>query len=114
MELTYVVIHTPDVETVRDWYQTHLGLEPDWDTADFVRLSGDGGAALGIHRGPTPERPGEIQLHFEVQDVDAEYDRLRDTVEFSDPPHDTDWGYRVTSTEDPIGHTVELYTPHTD
>ena len=66
--LDHTMMRVEDLDAALDWYQTHLGLEPDWDTDDFVRLTGDGGAALGIHRPPHqtlrrgPEGRHEVEL----------------------------------------------------
>lgn len=111
MQLTYIVLATEDVSLLRDWYQHHLELTPDWDTQAFVRLSGDDGAALGIHRGTPLSNPELVQLHFEVQDIDATYDQLKQSLTFQGPPKQTNWGSRVITTHDPVGHTIELYTP---
>ena len=52
-----------------------------------------------------------MQLHFEVADVDDEYEDLAGQgVPFEQAPHNTPWGYRVAALRDIAGHTVELYT----
>jgi catechol 2,3-dioxygenase-like lactoylglutathione lyase family enzyme len=99
------------LEEVRDWYVETLGLSIVWKSRDFCMLGGQGGARLGLHAGTPLEHPERVQLHFEVDDVDAEYDDLAGQgVPFEQVPHNTAWGYRVASLLDTVGHTVELYT----
>lgn len=99
------------LDDVRDWYVETLGLSVVWKSRDFCMLGGDGGARLGLHAATALERPEQVQLHFEVADVDAEYEDLAGQgVSFEQPPHNTAWGYRVATLRDSAGHIVELYT----
>lgn len=111
MRLDYIVLPGEDPQRIMEWYRSHLDLTVAWESDDFVLLTGESGARLGIHRGsPLPE-PESVRLHFEVDDVDETFDRLRaNGLEFMDHPTDTDWGYRSVTCHDPIGHTVELFT----
>ena len=112
-KLGYVTIQIePDMlEEVRDWYVDTLGLSVVWRSRDFCMLGGQGGARLGLHAGTPLEWPERVQLHFEVTDVDAEYEDLAGQgVPFEQPPHNTAWGYRVAALQDVAGHTIELYT----
>ncbi len=73
------------------------------------------GYAIILLPGDSIEHPERLQMHFEVGDVDAEYDRLKRLgVEFDEPPEDQPWGWRHAYTHDPVGHTVELCTPLAD
>jgi catechol 2,3-dioxygenase-like lactoylglutathione lyase family enzyme len=112
-KLGYVTLDVKEetLEDVRDWYVETLGLSVVWKSRDFCMLGGDGGARLGLHAGTPLERPERVQLHFEVTDVDAEYEDLAGQgVPFEQPPHNMSWGYRVAALRDNAGHMVELYT----
>jgi uncharacterized glyoxalase superfamily protein PhnB len=53
---------------------------------------------------------GNITLGFEVQDVDAEYDRLRAlAVEVVKPPASYPWGSRSVWFRDPDGNIVDFF-----
>jgi predicted enzyme related to lactoylglutathione lyase len=66
-------------------------------------------AAPGAHR-PGTNRCMRIEL--EVDDVDAEYDRLhRLASECVTPPTDWPWGTRATWLRDPDGNLVSLFAP---
>jgi predicted enzyme related to lactoylglutathione lyase len=54
-------------------------------------------------------------LEFIVEDVDAEYERLRESVgEFVTEPTTMPWGNRALLFRDPDGNLVNLFTPATD
>ena len=95
------------------WYRRHLGLALVEETDRWVRLAdATGKSCLALHRGVPAERPEHVQLHFEVDDVDAEYRRLvADGLAFDGPPEDKPWGWRVAAVRDPGGHVVELVQP---
>ena len=66
---------------------------------------------MGLHpypvAGQNSEHPEKLQMHFEVADVDAEYNRLKRLgVEFDKPLEDQPWGWRHAYTHDPVGRTV--------
>jgi uncharacterized glyoxalase superfamily protein PhnB len=70
--------------------------------------------AMGRKRKVRP-RKERVQLHFEVRDVDAEYERLKSAgVDFKEPPQDMPWRWRHAYTNDPAGHTVEICSPLPD
>ena len=53
-------------------------------------------------------------LEFRVDDVDAEFARLKDKVEVVQAPKMMPWGNRAAQFRDPEGTLVGLYTPVTD
>lgn len=61
----------------------------------------------------TLEPPKELE--FIVEDVDAEYERLREHVgEVVTEPTTMPWGNRALLFRDPDGNLVNLFTPVTD
>jgi catechol 2,3-dioxygenase-like lactoylglutathione lyase family enzyme len=111
-KFSYVTLFAEDIAPLRAWYTEKIGLAPTWESEDFVMLTGDQGASLGIHQGTPLSHPERVQLHFEVPDVDAFYEQLQNQgISFRQAPQDTPWGYRVAVLADPAGHSVEIYTP---
>jgi hypothetical protein len=52
------------------------------------------------------ERLEQVQLHFEVSDMDAEYERLKRTgAQFKEPLKDMRWRWRHAYTADPAGRS---------
>ena len=115
MRFSLVTVFVEDPTTLRDWYTDTLGLTVSSETPRFVQLADDSGQpCVAFHVGRPIGHAEHVQLHFEVNDVDAEDERLRGAgVAFDEPPEDKPWGWRVTALRDPAGHTVELVHPTT-
>jgi catechol 2,3-dioxygenase-like lactoylglutathione lyase family enzyme len=113
MKFSLVTVFVEEPGRLRDWYTRYLGLTVSSETPRFVQLAdASGRPCVAFHVGEPLGHPGQVQLHFEVDDVDAEYDRLRgEGLAFEGGPDDKPWGWRVASVRDPAGHTVELVTP---
>jgi catechol 2,3-dioxygenase-like lactoylglutathione lyase family enzyme len=113
MRFSLVTVFVEDPRRLRDWYTGSLRLTVAAETSRFVQLADHSGRpCVAFHVGEPLGHPGQVQLHFEVDDVDAEYERLRgEGLAFDEPPADKPWGWRVASVRDPAGHTVELVTP---
>jgi predicted enzyme related to lactoylglutathione lyase len=53
---------------------------------------------------------GNVTLAFEVQDVDAEYERLKSlAVEIVKPPASYPWGSRSVWFRDPDGNIIDFF-----
>jgi len=113
VRFSLVTLFVEDPFTVADWYQGHLGLSIVDRTDRFVRLADDSGApCLALHAGAPVQRAEQVQLHFDVDDVDSEHRRLTaEGVTVVSPPADKPWGWRVAAFTDPAGHTVEVVEP---
>ena len=112
--LRHLHLHVGDVQSVCEWYSSVLGLETIYANGDQLAILGNrGDCQLGLEAGPPVSEPERIHLIFRVPDVDALYEELRlnGAVEHITPPADQPYGHRVFAVRDPIGHTVELYTP---
>ena len=53
-------------------------------------------------------------IEFQVEDVEAEFARLKDKVEVVREPKMMPWGNRAAQFRDPEGTLVGMYTPVTD
>ncbi|MFI5896361.1 VOC family protein [Actinoplanes sp. NPDC051513] len=123
MNLTSIRLITDDVARLTDFYSLVTGLPARRWTPDFteiatpgatlalgstatVKLFGDGSAE------PAANRTAIVE--FRVDDVDAEYARLRDvTGEVVQEPTTMPWGNRSLLLRDPDGTLVNLFTPVT-
>ena len=110
---------TDKMEETVAFYVSHFGAKVTFDTGWYVRLEFTNRLHTLVFM--TPEEPGHIvgsgaglYFRFEVDDVDAEYDRLIDEqklpVELSLENHG--WGDRGFAVKDPNGITVCIYTKH--
>ena len=75
-------------------------------SAETVALFKEGSAE------PAANRTAIIE--FIVEDVDAEFARLKDKIEVVHEPKVMPWGNRTAQFRDPEGTAVSLFTPVTD
>ena len=121
MQLTdsYPVIVTDDIAGCRDFYSRWFGFEVVFEATWFVLLSSGGGrpVSLAFMRGDhpsTPPSPAAYQgdgmfLTFQVEDAQAEYERLRsDGMTFALALTDEPWGQRRFAVVDPAGVWVDV------
>jgi len=104
----------PDVNHAARWYVDVLNLQVVHQFRDkLVIVGGSDGCQLGLEWGKPVSEPDRIHFIFRVEDVDDLCRRLqaRTDVKILFPPADQPYGHRVMSISDPVGHTVELYTP---
>ncbi|MDQ2627764.1 MAG: VOC family protein [Actinomycetota bacterium] len=117
-------IITADVQRLVGFYELITGVTAVWGNELFaeiptpvgtlaigsvktVPLFGDGSAEPGANRSAIVE--------FLVEDVDAEYQRLREHLtEVVTEPTTMPWGNRALLFRDPDGNLVNLFTPVTD
>ena len=117
----YPVICSRDVAGSRDFYRTHFGFRPVFDSGWYVHMTvpRQRHVSLAIIRHDhetMPEnhrRPVQgLLLNFETEEVDAEYERLRAAglemvVELRDEP----FGQRHFIVADPDGNLVDVIKP---
>ena len=113
-----ICIITRDVPRLRAFYREVLQIEPtgENDLATFATPGAD--LSLFSEQGMEPLAPGSMQgaghggytLDFQVEDVDAEYERLaRLNVPFVKPPTTHPWGRRSMWFRDPDGNLINFY-----
>lgn len=73
---------------------------------ETVKLWKEGSAEPGANR--------TAYLEFQVDDIDAEYERLKDKVNLVHELKTMPWGNRTFQFRDPEGTAVSLYMPVTD
>lgn len=106
---------TIDVNACREFYCNYLDAKITFDCGWYVNMEiGENGHSLQFME-PQNGRPTfsgtGIMLNFNVEDVDAEYDKLTEAgLEVAMPLEDHDWGDRGFSVIDPIGNSVYIYS----
>lgn len=106
---------TDDVNSCCEFYKRHFSAKAIFDAGWYVnlRIAGDGPSIQFMR--PQSEMPtfngAGVILNFNVDDVDAEYTRLKDAgLQTAMPLEDHPWGDRGFSVIDPIGNTVYIYS----
>ncbi|MND12732.1 Glyoxalase-like domain protein [compost metagenome] len=75
-------------------------------SVETVALFKEGSAQPALNR--------SVILEFRVEDVDAEFNRLKEHIEVVHPPKDLPWGNRTAQFRDPEGTLISLHTPVTE
>jgi catechol 2,3-dioxygenase-like lactoylglutathione lyase family enzyme len=121
-QLVNVRYMVDDVEAAVDFYTTHFGFTVRSNAApafaDVVRgnlrllLSGPkSSAGRPMPDGHTPEPGGWNRIHFIVEDIAAETERLREAgVKFRNDIVSGPGGQQILA-EDPAGNLIELFQP---
>jgi catechol 2,3-dioxygenase-like lactoylglutathione lyase family enzyme len=123
-KLTYACVLTNDIDRLGTFYRAVLQLEPQsrgaymefqtepgifslWSVDEFQQIVGP--------RVVDRLAQGSIMLEFRVDDVDAEYARLRAieslALEFVMAPTTLPWGNRSIYFRDPDGNLINFFTP---
>ena len=117
-------IITADVRRLVSFYELVTGVAAVWGTELFAEIPTPiGTLAIGSDKtvplfgvgSAEPAANRSAILEFIVEDVDAEYHRLRDYLdEVVTEPTTMPWGNRALLFRDPDGNLVNLFTPVTD
>lgn len=125
MKLTHVRLLTDDMEAMVRFYRDVLGLEVTLDAGDGVYCElRTPGATLALFRRdlmgqmigselPASGRSDAAALTFEVDDVDATADALRERgARLAAEPRDYEVAFlRVAHLRDPDGNLIEINAP---
>jgi catechol 2,3-dioxygenase-like lactoylglutathione lyase family enzyme len=119
--LVSVRLITDDVARLVDFYERVSGMPVRWSTPDFAELDTPAGRlAIGSTRtvalfGHDAARAADNHsaiIEFLVDDVDAEYEWIRQTTtEVVITPTTMPWGNRSLVLRDPDGNLVNFFTP---
>ena len=119
MNLANICIITSDVWGLRDFYRRVLQVEPKDYTEHYVEFPMEH-AAVSLYSLTEHEEfaPGSAQaaanrsimLEFEVDDVDAQFERLKTDVEWVMFPTTLPWGNRSVYFRDPDGNLINFYS----
>ena len=112
-----------DIKAMTGFYELVTGQRAEWlapvfaeivtpsatlaiGSAETVALFKEGSAEAGTNR--------TAIIEFQVEDVDAEFARLKDKIEVVHEPKMMPWGNRAAQFRDPEGTLVGMYTPVTE
>ena len=112
-----------DIKTMVGFYELVTGQRAEWLAPIFAEIvTPSATLAIGSVETVALFKEGSAEaaanrtaiLEFRVDDVDAEFARLKDKVEVVQAPKMMPWGNRAAQFRDPEGTLVGLYTPVTD
>jgi predicted enzyme related to lactoylglutathione lyase len=112
-----------DIKVLVAFYEKVTGLTAEWLAPVFAEIVTPA-ATLAIRTAETvalfkegsaePAANRTAIIEFQVNDVEAEFVRLKDELEVVHEPKMMPWGNRAAQFRDPEGTLVGLYTPVTD
>ena len=112
-----------DIKGMVAFYEMVTGLSADWLApvfAEFVTpgatlaIGGVETVALCKEGSAEPGANRTAYIEFQVEDIDAEYERLKDKVQLVHELKTMPWGNKTFQFRDPEGTAVSLYMPATD
>jgi predicted enzyme related to lactoylglutathione lyase len=123
MHFVSIRIITDDVKQLVEFYEQATGQAAKWSTDDFAELlTPSGTLAIASARtvqmlGANAPRPADnhtVIIEFRVDDVDREYENLKQfTTDFVNAPTTLPWGNRSLIFRDPDGNLINFFTPVT-
>lgn len=112
-----------DLKAMVGFYESVTGERAEWLAPVFAEII-TASATLAIGSAETVKlfKEGSAEaarnrtaiIEFMVEDVDAEFARLKDQVEVVHEPKMMPWGNRTAQFRDPEGTAVSLFTPATE
>jgi len=112
-----------DIHAVVGFYETLTHRKADWLAPVFAEIVTPGATlaiggveTVGLFKEGTVEPAANRTaiIEFQVDDVEAEFARLKDTLEVVLEPKMMPWGNLAAQFRDPEGTIVGLYTPVTE
>ncbi len=124
MKLMSIRVITADVKRLVGFYEMVTGVTAIWGNELFAEIPTTVGAlAIGSDKTVSLFGEGSAEpaanrtaiIEFIVDDVDAEWERLRGYVsDVVTEPTTMPWGNRALLFRDPDGNLINLFTPVTD
>jgi uncharacterized glyoxalase superfamily protein PhnB len=112
-----------DIKAMVGFYELVTGTRAEWLAPIFAEIvTPSATLAIGSVETVALFKEGSAEaaanrtaiLEFRVDDVEAEFARLKDKVEVVQAPKMMPWGNRAAQFRDPEGTLVGMYTPVTD
>jgi uncharacterized glyoxalase superfamily protein PhnB len=112
-----------DIKAMVSFYEMVTGQPAEWLAPVFAEIvTPSATLAIGSVETVALFKEGSAEpaanrtaiIEFRVEDVDAEFARLKDEVEVVQEPKLMPWGNRAAQFRDPEGTLVGMYTPVTD
>ncbi|RAU94227.1 VOC family protein [Mycolicibacter senuensis] len=109
MRLNQITLGSTDLDRSERFYRL-LGLRLIVKTDNYLRFEcPTGDSTVSVERSGVAPIGEQVTIYFETDDLDGEYQRLRELVEFSQPPTDMPWLWREARLRDPDGHQLCLF-----
>jgi predicted enzyme related to lactoylglutathione lyase len=123
MKLASTRLVARDIKSLVSFYETVTGQKAEWLAPVFAEIVTPAATlAIGAVETVALFKEGSAEpasnrtaiVEFQVEDVEAEFARLKDHIEVVHAPKMMPWGNRAAQFRDPEGTLVGMYTPISD
>lgn len=123
MKLASTRLIAADIKAMVSFYEMVTGLSAEWLAPVFAEIVTPAATlAIGSVETVAAWKAGSAEpganrtayLEFQVDDIDAEYERLKDKVPLVHELKVMPWGNKTFQFRDPEGTAVSLYMPATE
>lgn len=123
MKLASIRLIAANIKTMVAFYEMVTGVKAEWLAPVFAEIVTPGATlAIGAEETVGLFQPGSAEpganrtacIEFQVDDVDAEYERLKDKAPLISDLKIMPWGNKMFQMRDPEGTAVSLYMPATE
>jgi uncharacterized glyoxalase superfamily protein PhnB len=123
MKFASIRLITADVKATVSFYEMVTGLPAQWLAPVFAEIVTPAATlAIGAVETVAAWKEGSAEaganrtlcMEFEVEDIEAEYERLKDKVPLVHELKTMPWGNRTFQFRDPEGTAISLYMPATE
>ncbi|WP_284947805.1 VOC family protein [Acidisoma cladoniae] len=123
MKFASIRLIAADITAMVSFYEMVTGLSADWLAPVFAEIVTPGATlaigavetvALWKEGSAEPGANRTASIEFQVADIEAEYERLKDKVPLVHALKTMPWGNRTFQFRDPEGTAVSLYMPVTE
>ena len=111
--ISYITLWVNKYDECLAFYRDVLDLPLETADENFAQFATEG-TKLYLHRlgDNSPLRAHALEIHFEVLDVDMEYNKLLERgAQFEQSPANMPWGTRMGALRDPEGNAIEIVGP---
>jgi len=123
MKFASVRLISADIQQMVAFYEMVTGTTAQWLAPVFAEIVLPGATlaigavdtvALWKEGSAVPAANRTAYLEFQVEDIDADYERLKNKVELVHELKTMPWGNKTFQFRDPEGTAVSLYMPATE
>jgi lactoylglutathione lyase len=115
LRIDHAIVYVADLQASKRFYVDVLGLNVPYEDEEMVQVQGRGEFSLLLEVDDDKKGGTGIDLELLVDDVDAEFERLKQAgVSFDADPEDMYWGARHAFFKDPDGYTLSIFRPLED
>lgn len=123
MKFASTRIIAADIKAMVSFYELVTGTRAQWLAPVFAEIVTPGATlaigsvetvALWKEGSAEPGANRSATIEFQVEDIDAEFERLKDKVTLVHDMKTMPWGNKTFQFRDPEGTAVSLYMPETE